>query len=124
MRSRGEAYDYVECWLRPLFIPIAHFALEQVRSSASIIQNKWAGDSEYIAGATGCLNSWAMKTTGGDMPTYIHSRAGARWKAECRVVDEDGAEHMSEAVRDTKQSAKQYAAYMLCRELGLDIGEK
>jgi hypothetical protein len=31
---------------------------------------------------------------------------------------------MSEAVRDTKQSAKQYAAYMLCRELGLDIGEK
>lgn len=123
MRTRGEAYDYVERWLRPLCIPIAHFGFDALRADTTAFQNRANADSEYITGATGCLNSWASKFLG-EMPSYKDSRAGARWKVECRVVDEDGVEHVAEAIRDNKQSAKNHAAYALCKELGLDIGEK
>jgi dsRNA-specific ribonuclease len=121
-RTRGQAYDYVERWLRPLFAPAAQIAIEIVRQEAGKVAINVNG-SEYISGATGCLNSWAAKNTG-TMPTYDAQRDGVRWRVECHVVLEDGTVHTASAVRDTKKAATSYAAYVLCKELSLDIGEK
>lgn len=122
MRTRGEAYDYVEHWLRPLFTPIAHFGMDLLRRDALMMKQDKA-DSDYVAGAAGCLNSWAQKETG-VLPKYEAEHEGLRWRVTARVSDANGKEYVAEAIRDSKKAGMAFTAWTLCKEIGLDIGEK
>lgn len=124
MRTRGEAYDYIERWLRPLFTPVAHFAFacmeQDLKSLQSIAEDEGGVSAHVTAGSTGALNAWAMKETG-RMPSYACSAAGMRWRGSVSVVDKEGVEHSAEAVRDTKKTATTVAAWLVCKQLGLEV---
>ncbi len=45
VKSRGEAYDFIDSWLRPLFTPIAQFALESMRAEKKRLEALDAADS-------------------------------------------------------------------------------
>lgn len=127
MRTRGEAYDYVERWLRPLFEPIAQFALDALRNEAAATTTADPASAEHdiqqITGAAACLNQWSMQQIG-KMPRYEAEPVDKLWRVIVAVVTKDGIQHVAEAVRSNQKLAKNHAAYSLCRELNLDLGSR
>ncbi|WWC73261.1 uncharacterized protein I206_107227 [Kwoniella pini CBS 10737] len=115
--TRGEAIDYLDKWLRPLFQPIAKHILLQMKEkeqNARLSGTTEDFDTDKKAiGANARLNQWFEHKEKG-IPDYAHSRAGDLWKVLCIATDRHGKQWYGEAVRTTVKAAKAVAAYKVC----------
>ncbi|OCF31328.1 hypothetical protein I316_06932 [Kwoniella heveanensis BCC8398] len=106
--TTGEARDYLDQWLRPLFAHLARWALnelkqEQLRMRQRAMQQtngdgSGSGEDEEMEdaetdrnaiGALARLNEWFIAKEGAP-PKFVEEKSGAEWRAECRAVDKDG----------------------------------
>ncbi|WVQ93374.1 hypothetical protein IAU59_000443 [Kwoniella sp. CBS 9459] len=125
--TSGQARDYLDSWLRPLFSRIAIWALtelkgEQARQRALQITARGEGNvvedpeiDQHSIGALARLNEWFIAKEGGQ-PAFIQEKSGAEWKLECRAVDRDGNVWCGAATRANIKSAKTVAAYKVCMQ--------
>ncbi|TXT16032.1 hypothetical protein VHUM_00535 [Vanrija humicola] len=122
LRTRGHAFDYIDAWLRPLFTPIARWALDQMTADAKVVVQAGEPSSDHsVVGALSLVNSWALKETG-KLPEYpTLSATGPPWAVECVVVDKNGVHVRADAIRETKGAAKNVAAWKVARQLGLEV---
>ncbi|KAL1413185.1 hypothetical protein Q8F55_000936 [Vanrija albida] len=124
LRTRGGAFDYIDAWLRPLFTPIARWALDQMQADARVVVQEGEPSSDHATtGALSLLHSWATKETG-RLPTYASlTDAGPPWAIECVAVDKSGVQVRADATRETKAAAKNVAAWKVARQLSLEVPE-
>ena len=96
--TRGDAWDYLETWLHPLFIPIAEWALEQLRAEQAKLDELVAekgGDAdldENAVGAMARLNEHCAIRERGKPDYQAHRAAGDMWTVVCVTTLRDGAE--------------------------------
>ncbi|WWC64196.1 uncharacterized protein I303_106804 [Kwoniella dejecticola CBS 10117] len=126
--TRGEAMDYLEEWLRPLFQPIAQHILNQMKAEQSARHAESGGttenqDTDHNArGANARLNQWFEHKEGG-IPDYAQSKAGDAWKVLCIATDRHDKKWYGEATRATVKAAKAVAAYKVCAQFELERPE-
>ncbi|WVF65728.1 hypothetical protein IAT40_000460 [Kwoniella sp. CBS 6097] len=128
----GEARDYLDQWLRPLFARLAQWALNELkeeqakqRTLALQISASARGEEEeegimedaqidtLAIGALARLNEWFIAKEGAP-PVFSEDPSGNEWKVECRAVDKNGTVWSGAATRSNKKSAKTVAAYKVC----------
>ncbi|GFZ45058.1 hypothetical protein JCM24511_02784 [Saitozyma sp. JCM 24511] len=123
--TRGQAYDHIDAFLRPLFVPLARWAFQCMRDEQSRLfaqRDQADGMNEEdgkAAGYLGALNIHVAQAFGGQ-PVYTFEGLQERlWRARCVVVDDKGEEYTGEGIRSTKKAAQTIAAYKVCVQLGL-----
>lgn len=111
MSGRGYALAKVDEWLRPLFTPIAHWALNGMREEQIRLEEcppprpapikipaEWAAEDEHAAGMAGALNVYVQNTSG-NMPAYHYDELDERdpanphtamWRATCVTRGKNG----------------------------------
>lgn len=96
--TRGQAYDHIDSFLRPLFAPLARWALqcmrdEQARLFAQRDQADGMNEEDgKAAGYLGALNIHVAQAFGGQ-PVYTFEGLQERlWRARCVLVDDKGEE--------------------------------
>lgn len=97
--SRGQAFDYLDTWLRPLYVPLAHWALEECKkeqarldSLGTVKKDLWEGDKKMI-GARGILSQHVIDQMKGPAPSYHSFEDGiGSWKVVCKVMNKIGEE--------------------------------
>ncbi|KAK8843457.1 hypothetical protein IAR55_007114 [Kwoniella newhampshirensis] len=121
--SRGQAIDHLECWLRPLFTPLAAWVLEEIKREHKRLEALTAekgGESdldEKAAGASARLNEWFI-VKGAGKPEYISTASAGMWAIQCIATDKSGRQWIEEATRPTKAKASTLAAYKICLQMG------
>lgn len=111
LSGRGFALAKVDEWLRPLFTPMALWALDGMRAeqvrleacpppkpAAIKIPAEWAVEDEQAAGMAGALNVYVQNTSG-NMPAYHHDALDERdpanphttiWRVTCVTRGKNG----------------------------------
>ncbi|BEI83290.1 hypothetical protein CcaverHIS002_0311580 [Cutaneotrichosporon cavernicola] len=125
LRTNGQAMDYVAHFFRPLFTPVAHFAFKFMREKAEELENTKGArgtdeplDDALTAGAAAGLNTYCMQVER-QMPQYSYmSKDTDTWECEC-IVNINGAQYASAAMRRTKKAAMGVAAWKIGKQLGL-----
>ena len=91
--SHGAASDLLDCWLRPLYTPLAHRMLEDMRSDLAV-----GDDTDELerkaSGATAMLNQHCITHEGG-IPTYQYSTVADQagmWGCTCVATRKDGSQ--------------------------------
>lgn len=97
----GQALDHVYAWLRPLYIPLAQYAIHSMRQELDRLQKEGATSIDQVVedqtkeeqvagGALNALNVYCENTFG-RLPefTIVRARAGI-WRATCEVTDFEG----------------------------------
>ncbi|ORY25939.1 hypothetical protein BCR39DRAFT_484974 [Naematelia encephala] len=130
-KTRGQAYDHIDKWLRPLFTPIAHYALgemqlEQKRIDALAppppdvafeIPQEWASEDRNAVGSCALLHEFAQRKLR-SMPFYEDQIArGGMWTVKCILFARDGRKWEEEATRLTKAAAKNVAAWKVYKAI-------
>lgn len=109
--DRKRALERVEAWLRPLFTPLAHWALDGMRKEqARLIEcpppkvqdikipAEWVEEDALSSGMSGALNTW-LQTKAGGMPAYYFDELEERhvenphiklWRVTCVAKGKDG----------------------------------
>ncbi|WWC91379.1 uncharacterized protein L201_006322 [Kwoniella dendrophila CBS 6074] len=113
--TRGEAMNYLENWLRPLFQPISEHILIQMKneqsSKQSLLNDEDLEIDKKSIGANSKLNQWFIAKESG-MPEYASATSGTQgWKILCTAIDRSGKSWYGEATRSTKKAAMAVAAY-------------
>lgn len=124
-RTNGQAMDYVGRFFRPIFTPVAHFAIDFMREKAEELENTKGsrGGDEPISdaitmGAAAGLNTHCMQVER-LMPKYEYRSPDINlWECTCKVVIY-GTTYESVAVRSTKKAAMGVAAWKIGKQLGL-----
>ncbi len=98
--SRGEALNVLENWLRPLYTPIAHWALGSVREQQMILSSLRLNDQsedddlarDHLAsGASARLNEHFIGRLRAEKPEYISREIGLGiWNVTCVAVERSG----------------------------------
>lgn len=95
-KDDGRAFLHVMGWLKPLFTPLARWALEELKSEQARIDARQAEltpDAELDAqslGASARLNEHFTYKEGG-MPEYLPARSGSdMWTVMCVATMRDG----------------------------------
>lgn len=117
--------DYVEHFFRPVFTPVAHFAVNFMREKAKELENmKDAGGTDeplhgsVTIGATAGLNTYCMQVEG-QMPQYVFTAKDiSLWECVC-TVRINGGQYQSVSVRNTKKASMNVAAWKIGKQLGL-----
>ncbi|KAK4685114.1 hypothetical protein P7C73_g5043, partial [Tremellales sp. Uapishka_1] len=125
-RTHGDAYEYIGSWLRELFSPLAHWALNCMRAEEQRLNDihPEADDEppsdDVAAGSTAKLNEFSIRHLAGAPPEYIATEMGiARWQVRCITVSRKGGRWEAEATRSTKKAAMTVAAWKICEQIGL-----
>ncbi|RXK37149.1 hypothetical protein M231_05601 [Tremella mesenterica] len=119
--ARGQAMDHIHKWLAPLFTPLAHWVLDQMRLEQKRLEATLSATPEEDAdavGATARLNEY-FTAKEGNIPTYDSTQMNGMWKVECTAVKKDGTEYRAEAIRNSKKLASTVAAYKIARQTSL-----
>jgi hypothetical protein len=100
-RSYGQAIDFVYTWLKPLYIPIIEYTLEQMRiyqrqlqeeDDARIKKERAATEDQRATGASAALNVYCMARLR-FVPRYETARARPGvWRTTCTVTTANGEE--------------------------------
>jgi hypothetical protein len=101
-RTRGEAYDYLDAWLRPLYTPLAYWALDCMKLEQARLNALPGGSPDpdemdidlKCPGAKAMLNTHVIGKMGGKC-LYIPDRVTevpSLWKVTCVVEDSEGME--------------------------------
>lgn len=111
-RTHGDAFDYINSWLWPLFTPVAEFLKAHLRAQGlgsglandlappvfnptlAIAPEEWKVEDARAAGSLGALNQLLGKSYGcGVLPTWLTKHKGNQvWKMTCMVVTPEGKE--------------------------------
>lgn len=126
-RTRGQAFTYLEAWLRPLLTPVAAFALSFMHECVAKAQADIAEENDkddpmndsIVSGAAGALNGWSQKVQG-TLPVYSSEMVGGNWRGVCTLKYKDQT-LVGEAVRETKKGAWAVAAWKVCKQAGLRV---
>lgn len=98
-RSYDQALDHIYTWLKPLFIPIIEYTLEQMRmyqrkleeEDALQRESEMAVEDQKATGALSALNQYYMVRLK-SVPQYETVRAGPSvWQTTCTVTLLDGS---------------------------------
>ena len=98
-RSYGQALDHIYTWLKPLYIPIIEYTLEQMRmyqrkleeEDALQRETEMASEDQKATGASSALNQYSMVRLK-SVPQYETVRAGPSvWQTTCTVTLPDGS---------------------------------
>jgi hypothetical protein len=96
--TRGQAYDHIDSFLRPLFAPLARWALQCMRDEQSRLfaqrdQADGLNDEDgKAAGYLGVLNLYVREAFR-NQPVYTFEALQERfWRARCVAVDDKGEE--------------------------------
>ncbi|TYJ55186.1 hypothetical protein B9479_004120 [Cryptococcus floricola] len=132
-KTRGEGITYLEAWLRPLFTPIAEWAVgyitlerkrlktDQAQSAAvdGIMDDQFDDVAVKIC-ASARLNEFFL-VKGKGMPEYVYEEAAEKglWSCTVKAWDRVGDLHVGQATRSAKKKASQVAAYKILREIGI-----
>ncbi len=93
----GQACDYLDTWLRPLFTPLAEFAYAFLQSEKRRLQTNGSetvdepSDDSETLGSTAALNQYCM-TKWGKIPHYVEEGGAAgkaKWKVTCMIDFDD-----------------------------------
>jgi hypothetical protein len=94
-RTHGQALDLLEQWLHPLFIPLADWAIIQLREAQKQIGPSGAAGGidnthdERATGATARLNQHFIVEEG-MQPIFQVVEDAPAWTIECRAIKKDG----------------------------------
>ncbi|ORY29150.1 ribonuclease III domain-containing protein [Naematelia encephala] len=123
--THGQAMDQLEEWLIPLFTPLAHWVLQEMRKEQARLDLLVASknDDSHLdddaIGAMARLNEHFTVKQGGK-PEYCAKRAaGDMWYVMVIAIMKDGTQRTAEATRNTKKLASTVAAWKICQELGI-----
>ncbi|ODN91419.1 hypothetical protein L198_05933 [Cryptococcus wingfieldii CBS 7118] len=129
-KTRGEGITYLEAWLRPLFTPIAEWAvgyitLERKRLKTELaavdgIMDDQFDDVAVKICASARLNEF-FTVKGKGIPEYVYEEAAEKglWSCTVKARDREGDLHVGQATRGAKKKASQVAAYKILRDIGI-----
>ncbi|WWC70904.1 uncharacterized protein I206_104856 [Kwoniella pini CBS 10737] len=131
-RTKGQAYDYLISWLVPLLTPCCEWIYATLLEEQTkilielpagnvklIIPEEWKDEDRKSVGMPQALSQHPWIRGSGSRPSYVKQpMPGQRWKVVCTAIDLDGEKWIGEGIRNTAQSAKNVAAWMVYRQLG------
>lgn len=94
--THGQAMDFIESWLRPLFTSIASWAIGEMQNELKRIEEvrcEKAGDADFvdeaIRGSLAKMNEHFIAKEG-CRPVWSESTQDGMWTMKCKAIRKDG----------------------------------